>query len=88
MTKVTVTFKSTAATLRASIDDVRLVFTGKKAERNLAAGPHRLTWTVLGKQGDTYSIDLTSPDGASCNGGSEGLNSSGFDIGACKFVIK
>lgn len=90
MTKVTVSFQTTAQTLRASIDDVRLAFDNKKATRNLMPGPHRLTWSVIGKKGDTYAITLTSPDGASCSGSSPagGLNNSGFDFGGCKFTIK
>ena len=90
MTKVTVTrTTSKGVKLDAQIDNEDLTFKNDKAIVELDAGEQALTWQVVGKKGDTYSIDLESEDGASCSGSSPegGLDNTGADEGGCKFVI-
>lgn len=90
MTKATVTrTTSKGVKLNAQIDNNDLTFKKDKAVVELDAGKHALTWQVVGKKGDTYTIDLESEDGASCSGSSPdgGLDESGADEGGCKFVI-
>jgi len=86
MTLVEVTITKSAEILRASIDNVRLQFQGNKATRNLGAGPHVLSWTVIGNPGTNYTIKITKPSGITCSGGAT-LGTTGIDHGACRFIL-
>jgi hypothetical protein len=75
-----------ATQVEVSIDNVRLVFNGNTATKNLPDGPHSLTWTVIGNPGTSYTIRITRPPGITCAGGAT-LDNDGIDHGGCRFVI-
>jgi len=86
MAQVEVSITKTAEILRASIDNVRLVFNGNRATKNVPEGPHVLSWTVIGNPGTAYTIRITKPSGIGCSGGAT-LGNDGIDHGACRFII-
>ncbi len=86
MAKVVVE-KTGNATVRASIDQVRLKFNGNKAEKEVPPGTHDLSWSVLGSPGDKYTIRITKPSGVKC-GGKGTLEEEGRDAGVGEFTIK
>ena len=74
------------ARLDAKLNGVRLIFGGDdKAHAVAGAGQNNtLTWVVIGPHGSCYTIEVTDPQGAGCEGGCT-LDADGRDSGSCDF---
>ena len=85
MPLVTVKRKFNTKVCRVSLDGVPLQFLANVATRNLPAGPHALSWHVLGDLGQSYEISVTTPPGVECHP-DETLEEA-MVFGACPFTL-